>query len=198
MIHSDDESILEDYWYSDEKCSISSGERYPCEEIYFTKNTDIPLKTVRIDNFQERIQTEYKVLSIGKPDEKLFEPIPLDWAYKCNDLALGVVLNATTLELKVNESATIEIYLSTPPHRINGNDTVIIEYKPSIYSVCPKCVRLVPKRLVFNSDNFRHPQKLIVTRIKASDAIWIDPTFIGGAYEQVMASLYNIRLARSI
>ncbi len=58
--------------------------------IYFTKNTDIPLKTVRVVSDQGRLvrkTTKYTIMSIGKPDEKLFEPVPLDWAYNCSNTA---------------------------------------------------------------------------------------------------------------
>ncbi|CAF4204298.1 unnamed protein product, partial [Rotaria sp. Silwood2] len=44
MIHSNNSSEDEDYWYSNATCSTDSGDKYPCQEIYFKKNTDLPLR----------------------------------------------------------------------------------------------------------------------------------------------------------
>ena len=44
MIHSNNSSPDEDYWYANEKCEIQDGSKPPCQEIYFKKNTEIPLR----------------------------------------------------------------------------------------------------------------------------------------------------------
>ncbi len=75
MIHSNKDTGDEDYWYANETCQIYTSEIFPCQEIYFKKNTDIPLRSAEVvrrnwDLFHEI--TEYNLISIGKPDEKLF------------------------------------------------------------------------------------------------------------------------------
>ena len=192
MIHSDNESVLEDYWYSDGKCQVSNGESYPCEEIYFIKNTDIPLRTVRVEPYENMVRktTQYTVMSIGKPDEKLFEPIPIDWAYSCPDSTQGIVYSPQRLELKVNESVTIEMYLTAPPHRINGNNSVILEFELDPCTPCDHCFRWTPNRFVFNTDNFRQPQNLTISRVKTGGVI-LNPNFTGGGYEHVTTPNYD-------
>jgi hypothetical protein len=48
MIHSNDSSIDEDYWYADVTCQVQTVQTYPCEQVYFKKNTQIPLRSTRI------------------------------------------------------------------------------------------------------------------------------------------------------
>ena len=40
--------IDEDYWYANVTCRIDQWRIYPCEEIYFQKNTEIPLRFVQV------------------------------------------------------------------------------------------------------------------------------------------------------
>ncbi|CAF4117741.1 unnamed protein product, partial [Rotaria magnacalcarata] len=93
IIHSTNHmNETEDYWYADEKCSLYSEAEYPCEEIYFIKNTEIPLRTTRVvhrglDILQ--VVTNYENLSIGKSDEELLDKILKDRAYNCQDITLG-------------------------------------------------------------------------------------------------------------
>ncbi|CAF2542996.1 unnamed protein product [Rotaria sp. Silwood2] len=80
MIHSENNSTTEDYWYADQLCEVYSGENFPCEEIYFIKDTNISLRTTKVirqgwDLIQRT--TKYRVISIGKPDVHLFNMIPI-------------------------------------------------------------------------------------------------------------------------
>ncbi|CAF4881500.1 unnamed protein product, partial [Rotaria magnacalcarata] len=38
----------EDYWYANVTCRTNPGSIYPCEEIYFKKNTEIPLRSTKV------------------------------------------------------------------------------------------------------------------------------------------------------
>ncbi|CAF4310937.1 unnamed protein product [Rotaria magnacalcarata] len=49
MIHSSNPTNeAEDFWYADKQYSLESGQQFPCEEIYFIKNTEIRLRTARV------------------------------------------------------------------------------------------------------------------------------------------------------
>ncbi|CAF1168263.1 unnamed protein product [Rotaria sp. Silwood1] len=196
MIHSTNETILEDYWYSEEKCKIDIGKYYPCEEIYFTKNTDLPLKTVRIGVDDHRkiasITTKYTILSVGKPDETSLIPYPKDWAYACADFALGLSRDPESSMIPLNESGTVNIWLNTPSHRINENDTVIVEWERTNCE-CSDCISWTPERLVFNIENFNQPQKLTITRFKQGTEC-IVPILTGGAYDQLSSPQYRITI----
>ena len=48
MIHSNDSTENEDLWYSNDTCRIPVREVVPCEDVYFKKNTDIPLRFVQV------------------------------------------------------------------------------------------------------------------------------------------------------
>lgn len=190
MIRSSADAADEDYWYANETCEIYTGEKFPCQEIYFKKNTDIPLRTTAIvrqgwDLFQEI--TPYNVLSIGKPDEKFFDQIPTNWAYNCTDLMLYPVYNPTILTVELHKKATVEVSLFSPPHRIDGSDTVTIGWRHSSWSNCSDCLTWTPKQFSFNSDNFQQTQKLTFTRIKNGGGIYIIPIFNGGGFDVVPA-----------
>jgi len=73
MIHSNDSLPYEDYWYSNTTCQVTTGEIYPCEEIYFKKYTNIPLRYTEVHRAESRIIqeiTNFIIRSIGKPDDK--------------------------------------------------------------------------------------------------------------------------------
>ena len=75
---------------------------YPCEEIYFKKNTDIPLRSTQVVRRGWNIiqvTTYYKIISIGKPDEKYFDSIPKNWSYICRDVMLGLFYYPQTTEI---------------------------------------------------------------------------------------------------
>ncbi|CAF3000187.1 unnamed protein product [Rotaria sp. Silwood2] len=178
MIHSSNHTQEnEDYWYANEMCDVDPDQQHPCEEIYFIKNTDIPLRTTRIVRrgwivLQET--TKYRIISIGKPDDRLFDIIPKDWAYNCKDTSL------------------VQIWLISPPHRIYGNDTVIVEWQPDSSSECKDCVIWTPERLYFNSENFEKRQELVVTRVKNGGKQRLIPVLHGGGYETVFTGVYPI------
>ena len=193
MIHSPADAGDEDYWYANETYEIYTGEKFPCQEIYFKKNTDIPLRTTAIvrrgwDLFHEI--TYYNVSSIGKPDEKFFDQIPKNWAYNCTDLMLHPVYNPTILTIELHKSVTVEVSLYSPPHRIDGNDTVTIEWSPSSWSNCSDCLTWIPKQFSFDSNNFQENQKLTFTRIKNGAGIYIIPIFNGGGFDVVSGNSY--------
>ncbi len=94
MIHSKNTSQDEDYWYSNLICQFNGTESYPCEEIYFKKNTQIPLRFVQVIRRRWdtiRLIQSYKVISMGKPDEKYFDSIPKNWSVACRDANLGLL-----------------------------------------------------------------------------------------------------------
>jgi hypothetical protein len=54
--------------------------------------------------------------------------------------------------INLDESVNVQVWLSTPPHRINGNDTVRIQWND--------CFTWTSKELSFNSENFQEKQIL--------------------------------------
>ncbi len=89
MIKSTDPSLHQDCWYSNETCKTSIGQdTYPCEEIYYKKNTNFPLRyfNVRlIAGYSTRIEIPFTVLSIGKSIDNYFTSIPKDWQNICQN-----------------------------------------------------------------------------------------------------------------
>jgi hypothetical protein len=88
MIKSTDSSAFEDYWYSNGKCKTDSEKIYPCEGIYFKKDTDVPLRSTQViyDGWEIKQYTRnYLVISVGKPDEKYFNSMPKNWSSICLD-----------------------------------------------------------------------------------------------------------------
>ncbi|CAF4837272.1 unnamed protein product, partial [Rotaria sp. Silwood2] len=166
MIHSNNSSEDEDYWYSNATCSTDSGDKYPCQEIYFKKNTDLPLRLVEVQRSPfsaKRVITNFTIISIGKPDDKYFDSIPKDWYVACRDFDLGVLYDPTLIKLSVQQSAKVQVWLSAPPHEINGNDTVTIQWKT--YE-CTDCFTWTLKQISFNSKNFQKRQTLTITRLR--------------------------------
>ena len=76
-----------------------------------------------------QVTTNYKVISMGKPDDKYFDSIPKDWSSTCRDVNLGLLYYPRLSKINLNQSAKIHVSLAAPPHRINGNDTVSIQWK---------------------------------------------------------------------
>ncbi|CAF3517047.1 unnamed protein product [Rotaria sp. Silwood2] len=110
-MHATNHTETEDYWYSSTLCQICH-EKYPCDEIYFQKNTDIPIRRTQVLDIScssERETTVYKVISIGKPDDRLFNTIPKSWAYDCQDVTLGVRYNPQLSKIGLKKSATVEV-----------------------------------------------------------------------------------------
>jgi len=197
MIHSNSNSMRndEDYWYSNEECQVDGGQKFPCEEIYFKKNTDIPLRMVQVLrqgwNVVQRT-TKYNIISIGKPDDHLIQIIPKDWAYSCRDVMLGLLYYPQTSKIILDDTSTVEVWLITPPHRIHGNDTVTIEWETSKDSECKDCITWTPERLDFNIANFQQKQTIAITRVKNGGKITLIPVFQGGGFDTVLPVIYPI------
>ncbi|CAF0826817.1 unnamed protein product [Rotaria sp. Silwood1] len=125
------------------------------------KDTDIPLRTTQV--FRQawnlvRRTTKYRIISIDKPDAHLFDMIPKNWTYNFS--------------------------LQSPPHRINGNDTVIIAWEPADYSKCMDGVIYTPERLTFNDKNFQQKQTLTFIRVK-NGSVTLIPNFSGGRFDTI-------------
>jgi hypothetical protein len=194
MIHSTNASQNEDYWYANTTCSVDSGETYPCQEIYFKKDTQIPLRLTQVIRrgwAVIQMTTNYKIISMDKPDDKLFDFIPKNWSVACQDVMLGLLYYPQTSKIDLNQNAKVQIWLIAPPHRINGNDTVVIEWKPT---ECNDCFTWTPKQLYFNIDNFQEKQTLTITRVKDGPKTTLTPIFYGGGFDLVPPQIYPIYL----
>ena len=194
MIHSNDSFQAEDHWYSNETCSLATGDKYPCQEIYFQKNTEIPYRSVEVRREQWKIVREttyFTIKSIDKPDDKYFETIPKNWFQICRDDDLEVFYNPQTIRLGLHESVKIQVWLATPPHRINGNDTVIIQWKSTNYT---DSFTISPKELSFNMENFHIKQILTITRMNNTEQTMILSYFDGGGFNLVRPDDYPINI----
>jgi hypothetical protein len=192
MIHSTNSSVDEDHWYSNVKCQIDGGEEFPCEQIYFKKNTDIPLRLVQVLRRGWnviQVTTSYQIISMGKSEEKYFDSIPKNWSLICRDVMLGLLYYPQTSKIDLNQSVKVQIWLPTPPHRINGNDTVIIQWNPT---QCKDCFTISPKELTFNIDNFQERQTLTITRVNNGQKTTLIPNFNGGGFGPVPTQIYPI------
>jgi hypothetical protein len=190
MIHSNDSSIDEDYWYANTTCR-----GHPCQEIYFQKNTEIPLRLVQVVRRAEdfvRITTNYKVISMGKPHDKYFDSIPKNWYDSCRDFNLGPVIYPRFIKINITQSAQLLVYLAAPPHRINGNDIVRIRWKAT---ECTDCITWTPTEFIFNTNNYEAKQILTITRVKNGFQTFLIPIFYGGDYDYVQPDTYNIGIA---
>ncbi|CAF3845005.1 unnamed protein product [Rotaria sp. Silwood1] len=113
------------------KCSLQTGDVCPCEEIFFKKNTDIPLRYIYVEGhgfFVNKGIINYKIISIEKPSDKLFAKIPKNWMNNWTDLNLGLDFILPSPIIKVNESVKVQIHLTSPLHRVDENDTMILRW----------------------------------------------------------------------
>jgi hypothetical protein len=85
----------------------------------------------------------------------------------------------------------VQVWLSTPPHRINGNDTVHIQWKST---ECTDCFTWKPKQLSFDSENFNEKQILTITRVKNGPATTLIPIFNGGGFDRISTKNYTINI----
>lgn len=185
MIHSINASVNEDYWYSNKTCQVDSGEVYPCQEIYFKKNTDIPIRyteVVLVDSEIIRRFESYTIYSTEKPSDAYFESIPKDWSDSCRDGNLEVLYNPDQVAINMKESAKVEVWLPAPPHKIDGNDNVVLRWQSFL---CRDCFEWTPSHLVFNGTNFRKKQILTITRVKDSEETVLFPLCTGGGYDDI-------------
>lgn len=187
MLHSTNHSKKdEDYWYSNVTCYDEMGDSDPCYQIYFKKNTVIPLRTTTLRIISHRpffVTTEYQIISIGKPDDKYFANIPKNWFNECLDVNLKVKYSSNPISVAYHSATNVSVSLFTPPHRINGNDTVIIRW--NIPPQCDGCMTLTPSQLTFNAQNFNQIQNLTFYRVWDSRELTFIPTFIGGGFDLV-------------
>ncbi|CAF1105022.1 unnamed protein product [Adineta steineri] len=192
MIHSKNSSIDEDYWYANERCETGSGEIFPCQEIYFKKDTQIPLRFTEVVRHGLQVVQDvinYKVISMEKPDEKYFDLIPRNWSLNCQDVNLGLLYDPETTTIDLNQSADIQISLSAPPHQIYGNDTVRIQWKATRSK---DCFKWTPEELYFNTKNFQEKQILTITRVKNGPLTVFYPIFNGGGFDPLSSDDYPI------
>ena len=198
MIKAHNGSMSEDHWYSQETCNPDIGVPGPCLQIYFQKNTDIPLRSIALATVSRRQYfqtTEYKILSIGKPDDKYFANIPKNWYTSCLDVNLRVTYFYDRPIVSYHDYKAVGVSLFTPPHRINQNDTVTIQWK--VVNGCTGCLTWTPQQLIFNSQNFNQIQNLTFYRRTDSLPITLNPIFIGGGFDLVSPGLNNITFEAS-
>jgi len=105
---------------------------------------------------------------------------------RCN---LGLLYYPQRLKIDLNQNAKVQVWLTTPPHRINGNDTVTIQRNPI---ECKDCFTISPKQLSFNIDNFQQRQILTIARIRDGFQTSFIPSFIGGGFDFVLPESYPI------
>ena len=192
MIHSNKPSANEDYWYANQSCQTDSGGTFPCQEIFFQKNTNIPIRYSEIVLDETEIIRQIKnftIYSTEKPGDKYFDSIPKNWPENCRDGDLEVSYNPNEITLRLKESIKVEIWLPAPPHQIHGNDTVIIHW---VAFLCRTCFTWTPKQLVFNGTNFQQKQILTITRVEHSDESFLIPSCNGGGYDNVPCYIFTL------
>ena len=196
MTYSSNQSVPdEDYWFSEEACYDEVQDVQPCFRIYFKKTTDTPLRSIQLQTVSHRPifqTTEYKIISIGKPDDKYFADIPKNWYTSCLDINLRVQYAADSYRIGYHSYNAVGVSLATPPHQINGNDTVTIKW--NIFGCDYVCVTWKPEQLTFNSQNFNIKQNLTFYRVDDGDRTVVKPTFIGGGFDLVSPDANSISL----
>jgi hypothetical protein len=194
MILSNDSAPNEDYWRSVTDCTLDSGDVAPCEEIFFEKNTEIPLRYNAIRHpamLGYQYSVSFHVISIGKPDDRLFETIPKNWQDNCTDLDLSLEFDNPSVFVHLNQSFTVRIRMTTPPHKENGNDTMILRLQvDETHSICVDCITWEPKEFYFNIENFHEYQNITLTRVKNGFRTVLNPISQGGGFEKVTEEHY--------
>jgi hypothetical protein len=115
--------------------------------------------------------------------------MPKNWSLICRDVMLGLFYYPQTSKIDLNQSVKVQIWLPTPPHRINGNDNVTIQWNPT---QCKDCFTISPKELTFNIDNFQERQTLTITRVNNGQKTTLIPNFNGGGFGPVPTQIYPI------
>jgi hypothetical protein len=126
---------------------------------------------------------------MGKPDEKYFDSIPKNWSVICRDVMLGLLYYPETSKIDLSQSAKVQVWLTTPPHQINGNYTVDIQWKSPD---CSDCFAWTPKQLSFNSENFQEKQTFTITRVKNGPKAALIPIFNGAGFDLVSPDIYLV------
>ena len=192
MYPSNESSSDEDYWHSSEQCQTDDGQSYPCEEIYFRKGTEMPLRSARVFRIGwnvDHVVTNYQIISMGPPDEKYFRSIPEKWSLICRDVMLGLLLYPQTTKIVLNQNVKVDVWLIAPPHRINGSDTMTVQWNST---KCEHCFTWEPSEMSFTIDTFQIKQTLTITRVKNGPEATLVPIFRGGGFDLVLAGLYPI------
>jgi len=92
--------------------------------------------------------------------------------------------------IKLHEKKIIGVSLFTPPHRVNGNDTMTIRW--NVTDGCTDCLTWTPQQMSFNGQNFNDVQNLTFFRRKQSTSISLSPIFVGGGFEMVSTETNGI------
>ncbi|CAF5105352.1 unnamed protein product, partial [Rotaria sp. Silwood1] len=80
-----------------------------------------------------------------------------------------------------------------PRHRVNGNDTMILQFRvDETSSECQDCLTWEPKEFYFNIKNFHEYHTMIVTRIKDGSETTIDPIMNGGGHDKIPFYYYRL------
>ncbi|CAF5163617.1 unnamed protein product, partial [Rotaria sp. Silwood1] len=115
------------------------------------------------------------------------------WMNNCTDLNLGLDYILPSSIINVNDSATVKIRLTSPPHRVTGNDTMILQFRvDETSSECQDCLKWEPKEFYFNIKNFHEYQTMIVTRIKDGSETTIGPIINGDGYDKIPFYYYRL------
>ncbi|CAF3455590.1 unnamed protein product [Rotaria socialis] len=85
--------------------------------------------------------------------------------------------------------AEIHISLSTSPHRIDGNDSVRVQWNAT---QCTDCFTLSPKEFSFNMKSFQEKQILKIPRVKDAPQSTIIPIFYGGGFDLISPQQFPI------
>lgn len=195
MIQSNQSSSHLDYWYAKEQCRLESGEILPCQEIYFLKSTPVPSYSTEVVRTGMRVVqqvTHYEVLAIGEPGKEYFDSIPKNWSTSCRDYNLGVNYDPLSVVIALNKSSRTRVSLTSPPHVINGDSTVRIQWK---LNGNEHSFKWSPDHFYFNEANFDKAQILTITRMKDDVIGTLVPVFNGGGFDKVPSDAYPLILA---
>ncbi|CAF3126084.1 unnamed protein product [Rotaria sp. Silwood2] len=102
---------------------------------------------------------------------------------------LGLFCYPQSTKIILNQTVKIQIWLSTLPHRIYGNDTVRIQWRST---QCTNCFKWIPEELNFNDENFQEKQILAITRVKYVPPTTLISIFNGGGFDVVPLEIYLI------
>ena len=126
---------------------------------------------------------------MGSPDETYFRSIPEKWSLICQDVMLGLLFYPQSTKIVLKDNVKFEIWLLAPPHRINGNDTMTVQWNST---KCEDCLTWEPSEMSFTIDTFEIKQTLTITRVKNGPDTTLVPIYHGGGFDLVQAGLYPI------
>ncbi|CAF4045188.1 unnamed protein product, partial [Rotaria sp. Silwood1] len=91
--------------------------------------------------------------------------------------------------IRLRQSAEFHVSLSTPPHRIDGNGTVRVQWNTT---ECIDCFTLSPKEFTFNINNFQEKQILTITRTKNAPKTLLIPILYGEGLDLIPPQMFSI------